>query len=65
MPTKTKGESESNAWVETRRMWPDDIRLRRAGFQIHARPNKGEALWRFGGVVLTESEALASLQTAE
>lgn len=40
---------------------PDDVRLRRMGFVIVARPRRGEAVWEYGGLHYTHSEALRLL----
>lgn len=43
------------------RRYPKDAALREHGFEVHARPAKGEAQWTRGGKVYTQSEALAAL----
>jgi hypothetical protein len=45
--------------AETRDMWPNDQKLRRHGFKIWSRKGSSEAMWIKGGVLFTESEALA------
>lgn len=48
----------SSAWSETRNRYPKDNLLRRRGFTIHKRPEKGEPLWTRDGKTYTQSEAL-------
>jgi hypothetical protein len=57
-PTEASGP---NGWHETRRVFPDDIRLREHGWKIARRPRRGPALWRKGDLLLSEEDALASI----
>jgi hypothetical protein len=45
----------------TRHRFPDDDKLRAAGWAIHGRPKAGEPVWTKGGVLLRHSEALLRL----
>lgn len=45
--------------------FPSDRLLRRHGWQIDSRPPGAEARWRKGGLVLGESQALATLPVAD
>lgn len=39
-------------------LFPEDITLRKKGWEIHSRPSVGEATWKKGNTVLPQSEAL-------
>ncbi len=58
VPEKIDDASPSR---ETRRMWPDDMRLRAAGWKIADRPRTGPAWWAKDGQLLTEQEALDTI----
>jgi hypothetical protein len=58
---KAEETTGPNGWHETRRVWPDDIRLREHGWKIARRPKRGPALWRKGELLLSEEEALATI----
>lgn len=53
------------ATKEPRNRFPDDQRLREAGFVIWSRPAKGESIWIRDGVRYTWSEALADIRAKE
>ena len=44
------------------RRFPDDVRLRKAGFKIHSRLKGMEAVWEFASLLYTQTEALALLE---
>lgn len=46
--------------AETRNLHPEDQELRKHGYRIHARPRKGEAVWKspLGHYYLGHAEAL-------
>ena len=50
---------------ENREMWPKDMLLRKHGYTIHSRSEKGEAVWKKGGKTYTETVALARLRNVE
>lgn len=54
----TKREPTGHAWQETRNSHPDDMALRERGFQIYSRPRKGEPVWKRGGKLYRQSEAV-------
>jgi hypothetical protein len=39
--------------------FPDDVRIRAAGFRIRSRPKSGPVTWERGGETYTHAEALA------
>jgi hypothetical protein len=54
------------AWSDRTDRWPDDARLRAAGWRIARRPANGEAVWLHPcGVEMTEREAVATLAKAQ
>jgi hypothetical protein len=55
---------EKSSWRETRAFHPRDCTLRRMGWRIEGRPNKGPVTWRKGDLVATECEALAMIDAA-
>jgi hypothetical protein len=50
------------AWSDRTSRFPDDVRLREAGWRIVARPARGPAIWGHpAGIEMTEAEAVTTL----
>lgn len=56
---------KGNATEETRDFFPQDRRLRMAGFKIHSRVKENEPQWGRGDQVYGEREALAIVRAEE
>lgn len=63
--TPTEDAAQPSPWLETRTRYPDDMRLRAAGFRIHARPKDGEPIWTKSGILFSHRDALKRLETSE
>lgn len=57
--------SETSSWRETRAYHPDDAKLRKWGFRIHARPKRGPDVWTLDGVPYTTAEALDQIKVLQ
>jgi hypothetical protein len=58
-------DATETTWRDKTDRHPEDTRLRRAGYTIKSRPEKGEAIWKHRGngiESITHSEALAKLK---
>jgi hypothetical protein len=58
MAARTKEPPGAHRSQELRSFYPDDDLLRRAGFRITFRPNKGEPRWERKGQEMTQHAAL-------
>jgi hypothetical protein len=45
--------------------FPENTKLRKYGFKIHARPRKGKVLWDLEGEIWTHEDAIRFLESLE
>lgn len=60
-PEKEEFEDE-HAMAEVVARHPTDMLLRKHGYRVHHRPDKGEPIWFKNGIQFKESEALIRIQ---